>query len=118
MHNTENQTDRLPTSSGMDPKVVAIISYITLIGWIVAVVMNNPKTSLASFHIRQSLGLMAISVALSIIAVVPILGWIAFVVGWIGLIILWLVGFLSALQEEEKLVPIVGEYFQEWFKAL
>ena len=42
-----------------DGKTVAIIAYITLIGWIIALVMNNGnKTVLGSYHIRQSLGIM------------------------------------------------------------
>ncbi len=41
-----------------DDKTVAIISYITLFGWIIATVLhNNNKTELGAFHIRQTLGL-------------------------------------------------------------
>ena len=44
-------------------KTVAIIAYITLIGWIIALIMNNGnKTALGSFHVRQSLGIMCIGV--------------------------------------------------------
>ncbi len=42
-------------------KTVAIIAYITLIGWIIALVMNNGnKTALGSYHVRQSLGIMCV----------------------------------------------------------
>ena len=37
-------------------KVVAIVSYITIIGWIIALILNqSKKTELGSFHVRQAL---------------------------------------------------------------
>ncbi len=56
-------------------KTVAIISYITLIGWIIALVMNNGnKTALGSFHIRQSLGIGLVSAVEGEMKPVPVLG--------------------------------------------
>lgn len=45
-----------PTGSG---RTAAIIAYLTLIGTIISFYMNQDekKTSLASFHIRQALGI-------------------------------------------------------------
>lgn len=43
-------------AANTESKTVAIISHITIIGWIIAVVMNsNKKTEFASFYIRQTL---------------------------------------------------------------
>ena len=113
-----NETGTEPKTTGTDPKTVAIISYITLIGWIVALILNNPKSDFASFHIRQMLGLILAGIALQVLAFVPFLGWIVSVVGWIALLVFWVLGFIGAIQGEKKLVPVVGEYFQEWFKSL
>ncbi len=107
MENPGNQT---PTT-GTDPKVVAIVSYITLIGWIVALILNNPKSEFASFHIRQALGIFLVGIVLSIIPFVNL-------VGWIVSLVLWILGLLSAIQGQMKPVPVVGAYFQQWFKAL
>lgn len=30
----------------------------------------------------------------------------------------WIIGLVSAVNGEEKPVPFVGGYFQEWFKGL
>jgi len=39
--------------------LVAVISYLTVIGWIVAMIIyDKHQSSLASFHLRQSLGLI------------------------------------------------------------
>lgn len=117
----ENQEEGTGThkSSGMDPKTIAIISYITLIGTIIALVINNnDKQPFASFHIRQSLGLGLTLIVLGFIAIIPIIGWLVYIVGGIVLFILWIIGLMAALNGEEKTVPIMGERYQEWFKGL
>ena len=96
-----------------DGKNVAIIAHITLIGWIIALVMNggDKKSEFASFYIRQMLGLMLTSVVLSF---VPIIGWFAN----LAIIILWVMSLIGALSGEKKETPAVGAYFQDWFKSL
>ncbi|MEM9160434.1 MAG: hypothetical protein AAGB46_15415, partial [Verrucomicrobiota bacterium] len=60
----------------MDPKTRGIVAYLTLIGWIIALVTNNPKDELASFHIRQMLGLMLTMIVASVLVAIPIIGWL------------------------------------------
>lgn len=99
-------------------KTIAIISYLTLIGWIIAFIMhNNNKTELGAFHIRQMLGLIILSIIISIIANVigiAILVWVL----QLGMIALWAIGFIGAVQGEQKKIPLLGDQFQEWFKGL
>jgi uncharacterized membrane protein len=99
-------------------KTVAIISYITLIGWIIALVMHNGnKTALGAYHIRQSLGIIILAVLLAILNSVlgiPILAWII----QIGILIFWILGLVSAVQGEMKPVPLLGAQFQDWFKGI
>jgi uncharacterized membrane protein len=105
------------TSSG-NGKTVAIISYLTLIGWIIAFIMNNNnKSEFGSFHLRQSLGIISISILLTIVNStinIAILAWIV----ELGLIVFWVLGFIGAVQGEKKLVPLLGEQFQDWFKGI
>lgn len=92
-------------------KGVAIIAHITPLGWIIALIMNGSnKTELGSFYIRQSLGLFL----LLFLSWIPFLGWI------IGLlaIVLWFVSLVNAIGGKLKPIPLVGEYFQNWFKSL
>lgn len=100
-----------------DPKTIGIVAYITLIGWIVALVWNKPKSESASFHIRQSLGLMLMLAAGKFVDAVPMGGMISKGLA-VGTFVLWIIAFISALQGEQKPVPVVGEYFQDWFKQL
>lgn len=102
-----------------DGKTIAIIAYITIFGLLIAFIMNNDKkNSFAAYHLRQSLGLGATGLALSVINVIPILGWIVSILGSIFLIVLWVIGLMGALNGKEKPVPILGEKYQEWFKNI
>ena len=93
-------------------KAIAIISYITFIGLIIAIVMNaEKKNSFAKFHIRQSLLLVLTSIVVSLI---PLLNFIL----WVIVLVLWIMGIIYAINGEEKKIPILGEYAQKWFKGL
>ena len=96
----------------MDGKTKAIVAHITLIGWIIALVVNsNEKDEFASYYIRQLLGLYLAGIVLSLI---PIIGWIISIV----IFVFWIMSLIGAIQGEKKETPIIGKYFQEWFKAL
>ena len=99
-------------------KTIAIISYITWIGTLIAFIMNNDKkNSFAAFHIRQMIGLSILSIINSFV-VYKFLGYGASSIIGIGLLILWVIGFIGAIQGEEKSVPLLGDQFQEWFKGI
>ena len=118
---TTNSTLTAPsTLAATEDKTVAIISYLTLIGFIVAVVMHgSKKTSLGAYHLRQSLGLMITSIAVMVVgmglAFIPFLGWLADLALWVGLIVLWFTGFLAAVNGQRKPIALLGENFQKWF---
>ena len=99
-------------------KTIAIIAYITVIGWIIALVMhNNEKTELGSFHLRQALGIFLVGITLAVINSflnITMLAWII----QIGIIVFWILGFISAVQGEKKPVPLLGAQFQDWFKGI
>jgi uncharacterized membrane protein len=96
----------------MDGKTKAIVAHITLIGWVIALVINsNEKDELASYYIRQLLGLYLLNLVLWMI---PVVGWLLNIV----VFVFWLMSLIGAIQGEQKETPIVGKYFQEWFKSL
>ncbi len=100
-------------------KEIALISYLTLIGLVMAFVMNNDKKfEFAKFHIRQSLGLFLTAIALSFIAIIPILGWIVWIVGVFLLLYMWIKGLMNAMNGKEEVLPILGEKYAEIFKNL
>lgn len=100
-------------------KTIAILAYITLIGLVIAFVMNNEKkNSFANYHIRQALGIGLTGFALGMIGVVPILGWFVAILGFFVLFVMWITGLMSALNGKEKPVFLLGEKYQEWFKGI
>lgn len=99
-------------------KTTAIISYITIIGTIVALIMNSSKkNSFASFHIRQMIGLGILSIINSFL-LRPYAGYMVTSIIGIGLLVLWIIGFIGAIQGEEKKIPLLGDLFQDWFKGI
>jgi uncharacterized membrane protein len=109
----------------MDGRTIAWVSYITLIGWIIAFVSHSNtlvKSSLATFHLRQSFGLMLIWLALIVIRfalflTIPILG-LLITIASIGLFVLWVMGLINAVNGEEKPLPLLGYQFQQWFNFI
>lgn len=106
-------------TANKEGKNIAIISYITLIGLVIAFVQNNEKKNeFAAFHIRQSLGLMCTSFALSFINIIPILGWIICLLGMMVLIVLWIISLRNAINEKKNAIPILGKYYNKWFNNI
>ena len=104
-----------PASAGED-KTVAIVSYLTIIGFIIALILHGQKkTQLGAFHLRQMLGMIVSWVAVGIVMLIPILGWIVGLIASLMLIVFWIMGLVSAAQGQQKAVPVVGEHFQKWF---
>lgn len=109
--------------------LVAILSYLTLFGWLVALIIHltQTKTKLGSYHLRQSLGLALSSMVIALIlvtgmVVIPIIGFIIsailLVILKIAVFIFWIMGLVYAIQAKQTPIPIIGEKAQEWFSGL
>lgn len=99
-------------------KTAAIVAYITIIGTIIAYFMNNDsKNKFANFHIRQALGCWISFYVLIAFANIfnSTMILIAF---YIFNIVLIVFGIILAIREEQKTVPILGPYFQDWFNFI
>ena len=109
-------SEAVAAAAATEDRTVAILSYITLIGFIAAIFMHqNHKTQLGAFHLRQMLGMVLTSAAGAVFGVVPILGWIVWFLVVIGVFVLWLLGLLAALKGDLRPVPIRGAHYQQWF---
>ncbi|MGV6830414.1 MAG: YtxH domain-containing protein [bacterium] len=95
-----------------DGKNVAIIAHITLIGWIIAIVMNSSnKNEFSSFYIRQVLGIFLLLFVCSFIPFVNL-------VAWLVALVMWIMSLIGAIGGEKKEVFLLGSQFQSWFKSL
>ncbi|MEL1244505.1 hypothetical protein AAEO56_09550 [Flavobacterium sp. DGU11] len=94
----------------------AIISYLTIIGAIIAMIQNSEKKNpFASFHIRQALGVELTFFALGY-PVGSFDNWTVTMAFYIFFFVLWAFGFVTALQGEYGVIPILGPLFQKIFK--
>lgn len=95
-----------------EDKTAAVVSYLTLLGWILGFIINNKsKSEIGAYHLRQSLGLHLLILILFLFGVV---GKILMVVVFVFMII----GFIYALQGDKKPIPLVGDFFQSIFKGM
>ncbi|WP_445666597.1 DUF4870 domain-containing protein [Fodinibius sp. AD559] len=114
------------TGSNNNSKLIAILSYITIIGWIIAFLIyknNQEKPKLAGFHLRQSLGLMIlgllVGVVQSVLSGIPVIGWLIgflMMVISLALLIFWVMGILKAIGGEREALPFIGQPTQDLLK--
>jgi len=109
----------------MSNKTLAIVSYITIIGWLIAYFSYKgqpERNALVHYHLEQSLGLFIVSVVLYVaatilISVIPALAILATIIGVLQLILL-IMGIINAANEAFKPVPVVGRFFEKKFSFL
>ncbi len=95
----------------MDKKVTGIVSYITIIGWLIAYLAGDKEG--AKFHLNQALvinlcNLVHSWVLSGILALIPIVGWIVSLVISVLLLVCWILGLVYAIKDEDKEVPVLG----------
>ncbi len=104
-------------------KLIAILSYCTLIGFIVAIVMHSSnKTRLGAYHLRQALGMLIFGFAggISIMILALIIWPLAFLAPlfWIFMLILLIMGIVNAANEKETPVLLVGKLFEKMLASV
>jgi uncharacterized membrane protein len=99
-------------------KTIAIVAYLTIIGAVIAAILNNDKNNpFAAFHVRQGLGLCITYMLLG------------FFIGqfdslnisyafWIGFGVLFFFGLFSAISGKMQEVPLLGPLYQKLFAKL
>lgn len=103
------------TASGKKNTVMAMVAYIL---FFVPLLTKDKNDPFVKFHVKQSLVLLiasiVVNVAESLLAQLPMLGWVAS--GLIGLIVsvfflvLWVMGVMNALNGKMEELPVIGKY--------
>ncbi|GAB1857774.1 hypothetical protein MHTCC0001_26110 [Flavobacteriaceae bacterium MHTCC 0001] len=96
----------------------ATISYLTIIGVIVAHYLNEKKNPFIAFHVRQSLGLWLTLIVINLSIVSNFDIFMLRVSVYVFFITLWFYGFLGALSGKLNLVPLLGKLYQKIFSNL
>jgi uncharacterized membrane protein len=106
----------------MNNKTLSIVSYITLIGWLISYFYGKENAnSLLKYHLRQSLGLLIVSAIYNIalmvlICIIPSLYFLT-IIGVIFLVLL-IIGIINASNEVEKPLPVIGKMFESKFEFI
>lgn len=106
----------------MSNKTMAILAYVTIIGWVVAYLQykkSSDRNPLVNYHLGQSLGLIILTFILGIaisvvVSIVPSLYFLSLIVSVLSLVFL-LLGVVAANNEVIKPLPIVGKLFEGKF---
>lgn len=104
-------------AAAAEDKTVAIVSYLTIIGFIIAIIMHSSKkTLLGAFHLRQALGLFVTGfVGWIVLMIIPVLGWILLPFYMLAILVLVIIGLIGAINGQMKPVPVLGQQYQKWF---
>ncbi|APY09815.1 hypothetical protein BWZ22_00500 [Seonamhaeicola sp. S2-3] len=99
-------------------KGLAIVSYLALIGIIIAYFLNNDKNNpFTAFHLRQSIGLWLMFHLLGFV-VSGFDNWGVTSGFYLFFCVLFIYGLINAIMGKAQTVPILGELFQKWFSNI
>jgi uncharacterized membrane protein len=97
---TSNKSAEVSKADIEKGKTMAIVSYLGLIGFIIALATDGKTNEYTKFHMNQSLPL----IFAMMVGFIPFIGWIVA----IGALVLWVMGIINAANGEMKRLPIVG----------
>ena len=106
-----------PASGGMSDNVAGMLAYVTIIPAIIFLVMEPyNKSRFVRFHSFQNIffwvAWIGVWIALSIIGMIPVLGWATLLL-WplvgLGGLIVWVILLIKANQGQMFKLPIIGD---------
>lgn len=90
----------------MNKKVTGVFCYLGLIFWLIALLAGDKEG--AKLHLNQGLVLFLAGIVGSILAVIPVVGWILSCVLSIAILVFAIMGIVSAVKEDDKPLPLIG----------
>jgi len=99
-------------------KTLSIVAYLTIIGSVIALIMNQDKKNpFTAFHVRQGLGLCITYMLLGYF-IGNFNSWTISTAFWVGFGILFIYGIMGAITGKMNEVPFVGPLYQRIFSSL
>ena len=107
------------SSGGLEPNVAAALSYLWITAIVFLVVEPFNKDPFVRFHSFQSLFFGIASLVVSIVlAMIPILGWIALIFLPFVILVIWIILVVKAYQKEWFKLPIIGDFAEKQAKGV
>ncbi len=95
-----------PSDDIADNKGISVLCYFGIL--LLIPLLAKPDSPFVKFHSNQGLVLILLWVALGVVAVIPILGWIVSVVGYVFSVVCFIMGIANALSGKTKELPLIG----------
>ncbi len=96
------------TKNFSDNKVTALLSYIGIL--VLIPLLTAKEDEFVQFHAKQGLVLFVAAIAVSVVGMVPILGWLVALFGGLACLVLAVMGVINVLNGERKQLPLIGQY--------
>lgn len=90
-----------------DNRYLCILCYFGIL--LLIPLLSQPNSAYCRYHSNQGLVLLLLGIALSIVAIIPILGWIVDIVGVIFVAVCFIMGIVNTCKGEMKPLPIIGK---------
>src|SRR5205807_1433837 len=98
----------------MPDKTAGLLAYITIIPAIIFLVMEPyNKNKFVRFHAFQCLFIAVAGIAVNVVAIVPVLGWIIAPLAWLVLFVGWLICLIKASQGQKFKLPLIGDFAEK-----
>ena len=107
----EKTPEKAPEKTPSNENVYAVLAYLWILCLIPLLLKKDDEFVL--FHAKQGLMLFIVEVAIGIIAVVPLLGWLVGILGTLICGILSLVGIVQVLMGNEWKIPVIGDWAEK-----
>jgi len=96
------------TQKASDNKVITVLSYIGIL--VLIPLLTAKEDEFTQYHAKQGLVLFLTVIAVSIVGVIPVLGWLIAFLGGIGCLVLAVMGIINVLNGEKKQLPLIGQF--------
>lgn len=90
-------------------KTAAVVSYITWIGFLIALCIGDRSDGYVSHHLNQALVLNILSIVGGVLEVIPLVGSIAAGIVSLAVLVFWVMGIYRAATGSTEPLPLIGD---------
>lgn len=105
-NNTADTTAEYDAQDIEKNKVMALLAYVIFLIPLLAA----KDSKFARFHTNQGLVLFLGGIIASVVAVIPVIGWIVAPIAGLVITVLAIIGILNALNGRAKELPVIGKF--------
>ena len=105
-NNTADTTAEYDAQDIEKNKVMALLAYIIFLIPLLAA----KDSKFARFHTNQGLVLFLGGIIASVVAVIPVIGWIVAPIAGLVITVLAVIGIINALNGKAKELPVIGKF--------